>query len=85
VNQVTGHTKRKCAKCEELFVLLLEVRDALPAISLTSARLHGVSLTLADRIEKAIEPWKLPDCDECQDFAPCPRHRTDDLVSGEPK
>lgn len=41
--------------------LLLECRDALPAISLTSAKLHGVSLTLADRIEEELEPWLIED------------------------
>jgi len=78
-----SHTEM-CSKCNELARLLLEARDALPAISLASARLHNVDLTLADRIEKAIEPWKLPDCDECQDFNPCPRHRSDEQqVTGE--
>ncbi len=48
-----------CKQCKELAVLLLECRDALPAISQTSARLHGVSLTLADRIEAALEPWRI--------------------------
>jgi hypothetical protein len=50
---------RACEKCNELAKLLLEARDALPAISLASARLHGVDLTLADWIEHALEPWKL--------------------------
>ena len=50
-----------CLKCNQLAKLLLECRDALPAISLSSARLHGVSLSLADRIEDAIEPWKIVD------------------------
>lgn len=68
----------RCAKCDELFQLLLEARDALPGITLTAARLHGIDLTLADRIEKAIEPWRLPDCTECKDFAPCTTHRTDE-------
>lgn len=84
----TTHTESRCAqcddwkiKCQELFLLLLEARDALPAISLTSARLHGVSLTLADRIETAIEPWALPDCAECKDFAPCPAHKSDEDVA----
>ena len=49
----------KCAKCIELARLLLEARDALPAISVAAARLHGVSLTLADRIESALEPWRV--------------------------
>lgn len=46
-------------KCRELARLLLEARDALPAISETSARLHNVSLTLADRIEDALSPWEI--------------------------
>jgi hypothetical protein len=37
--------------------LALEARDALPAIPLHSARLHNVSLTLADRIEDKLKPW----------------------------
>jgi hypothetical protein len=53
----TVHTGT-CAKCKELAKLLLEARDALPAISLASARLHGLDLTLADRIEAALEPWR---------------------------
>lgn len=47
------------AKCREFLPLLLEARDALPAISLAAARLHGVDLTLADRIETALEPWRV--------------------------
>lgn len=39
--------------------LLLECRDALPAISLAAARLHNVSLSLADRIETALAPWEI--------------------------
>lgn len=45
-------------KAIELAKLLLEARDALPAISITSARLHNVDLTLADRIEDALEIWR---------------------------
>lgn len=45
-------------KCRELAKLLLEARDALPAITMTAARLRGIDLTLADRIEAALEPWK---------------------------
>lgn len=45
-------------KCRELAKLLLEARDALPAISLTTARLRGIDLSLADRIETALEPWR---------------------------
>lgn len=50
---------KKCPKCDELARLLLEARDALPAISLVSARLRGISLTLADRIEQALKPWEI--------------------------
>ena len=48
-----------CPKCNELARLLLECRDALPAISLSSAKLHNVSLSLSERIEDALEPWKI--------------------------
>jgi hypothetical protein len=43
-----------------MFRLLLEARDALPAIQMSAARLYGLDLTLADRIEDAIEPWRIP-------------------------
>lgn len=49
----------KCERCNQLAKLLIECRDALPAISISSARLHGVSLSLADRIETALEPWRI--------------------------
>lgn len=45
-------------KVKEMIRLLIECRDALPAISLTSARLRNVSLTLGDRIEACLEPWE---------------------------
>jgi len=48
------------AKGKQLLALLLECRDALPAINTVSARLHNVRLDLADRIEAAMEPWRLP-------------------------
>lgn len=46
-------------KCNELVRLLIECRDALPAINLVSARLHHVDLSLARRIDEALEPWKV--------------------------
>lgn len=46
-------------KLKEMFNLLLEARDALPAISLASAKLRGIDLTLADRIEEAMKPWEV--------------------------
>lgn len=49
----------KCTKCLELAKLLLECRDALPAITTVSARLHGIDLKLADRIEEALKPWEV--------------------------
>ena len=45
-------------KAVELGQLLLEARDALPAISMVSAKLRGMDLTLADRIESALEIWR---------------------------
>ena len=44
-------------KMKEMIILLIECRDALPAIS--SARLRGIELSLADRIENCLEPWEL--------------------------
>jgi Fe-S-cluster containining protein len=49
-----------CAKCNELARLLVECRDTLPAITVDRARLHGVDLTLALRIETALQPWAVP-------------------------
>jgi len=48
--------KITCSKCNELARLLIECRDALPAITVSSAKLHNVSLSLADRIEYALTP-----------------------------
>lgn len=45
------------AQIKSMARLLLECRDALPAISLTSARLHGIDLTLADRMEAQLESY----------------------------
>ena len=47
----------ECEKCKRLARLLLEARDALPAINLTNAKLYSVSLTLGDRIEEELKPW----------------------------
>lgn len=46
-------------KSKEFIRLLIEARDALPAINMVSARLHNVRLDLGDRIESALEPWKI--------------------------
>lgn len=48
-------------RTESLARLLIEARDALPAISMTSARLHNISLSLANRIEEALKPWEIQD------------------------
>lgn len=53
----------KCEKCIELARLLLECRDALPAISMMAARLHNVDLSLATRIEEALKPWRVANDD----------------------
>ena len=39
------------ARLAEIMPLFVEARDALPAISVTSAKLHGVQLDLADRMD----------------------------------
>lgn len=53
-------TLEECqAKIMEMARLLLEARDALPAISFTSAKLRGIRLDLADRIEASLEPWRV--------------------------
>ena len=49
----------KDEKIKQAFLLLLEARDALPAISMASARLHGLRLDLDKRIEDWLEPWKI--------------------------
>ncbi len=51
------------AKVEEMRSLLVEARDALPAISQVGARLHHIKLDLADRIEACLEPWLV--CPQC--------------------
>ncbi len=45
-------------KACELGKLLLEARDALPAISLASAKIRNIDLKLADRIEESLEIWR---------------------------
>lgn len=45
-------------KVEQAFDLLLESRDALPAISLASAKIHRIDLRLADRIEDWLSTWE---------------------------
>lgn len=62
-NHMADRIEDKAQKIEQAFHLLLEARDALPAISMTSARLHGVNLTLADRIENWLAPWRTSDDD----------------------
>jgi len=51
----------KEVKIKEMVLLLIECRDALPAITLVSAKLRGLDLSLADRIEDCLEPWKVAD------------------------
>jgi len=46
-------------KLSDVLCLLIEARDALPAISLASAKIHGIDLSLADRIETAMKPWEI--------------------------
>lgn len=48
-------------KIKEMALLLIECRDALPAITLVNAKLKGVDLSLADRIEDCLRPWQVVD------------------------
>lgn len=45
----------------QLVRLLIECRDALPAITLAAARLRGLDLNLANRIDAALKPWESKD------------------------
>lgn len=51
-------TERLADKVREMASLLLECRDALPAITFASAKLHGINLSLADRIEQSLKEWE---------------------------
>jgi hypothetical protein len=49
------------ARLAAIFPLFQEARDALTAIPLASARLHGVDLSLADRMDHVGDPAKWAD------------------------
>lgn len=49
------------SKCHEMLLLLVECRDALPAISFASAKLHGIDLSLDKKIENCLKPWEVED------------------------
>ena len=51
----------ECEKCNELAYLLVECRDALPAITIERAKLYNVRLDLDKRIAAALKPWEVPD------------------------
>jgi len=53
----------KDKKIIEMANLLLEARDALPAVTTASAKLYGIDLTLANRIEDCLKPWETKDDD----------------------
>ncbi len=53
----------KDEKIREMVGLLIESRDALPAIKMVVAKLQGIDLTLANRIDKCLEPWITSDDD----------------------
>lgn len=50
----------KAEKLDRMCRLLIECRDALPAINRVSAQLHNVKLDLGHRIEHELEPWEVP-------------------------
>lgn len=57
-HQEICETLDKEEKIREMILLLIECRDALPAITMTVARLRGIDLSLADRIESCLKPWE---------------------------
>lgn len=59
IEAIKHERDRAQEKVREMFHLLLEARDALPAIQLHAAKLHNVRLDLADRIEACLAPWEI--------------------------
>ena len=57
--QIASDPTAVAAKLREMANLLVECRDALPAISMSSAKLRNIDLTLADRIEACLKPWEI--------------------------
>lgn len=57
--QWADYTLRLLDENKVMSRLLLEARDALPAISGVAAHLHDV-LSLANRIEAILSPWAVP-------------------------
>jgi len=48
----------KDSRTWELVRMIIQCRDALPAISMASARLHNVPLDLDKQIERLLKPGK---------------------------
>lgn len=46
-------------RTQNLAKLLLECRDALPAIPLPVAVVRRIDLTLASRVDEALRPWEV--------------------------
>lgn len=59
-DELTDKTELK-NKMNRMARLLIECRDALPAISMVSARLNNIDLGLASRIEDELLPWEVKD------------------------
>lgn len=59
---LVGQKQIKIENAEEYLLktleLLLECRDALPAITLVAAKMRGIDLKLADRVEDHMEPFR---------------------------
>jgi hypothetical protein len=51
---------KKDPRTEEMFIVLLKCRDALPAITKERMRMYNVPADLDKQIDKCIEPWKVP-------------------------
>jgi len=51
------------AKIKEMFYLIIECRDALPAITMTAAKIHKINLSLANRIDECLIPFETTEDD----------------------
>lgn len=52
-----GRYRDAADQMERMARVLIQCRDALPAISTVNARLYNISLDLDKRIEECLEPW----------------------------
>jgi hypothetical protein len=63
MTHMADRVEDKNEKIKQAASLLIECRDALPAITVVQQRLHNVSHNLDKRIEGWLEPWRVADDD----------------------